>query len=302
MPLLKIGLIYYTRKISFFLAAGWYNIFKVIKIASFYENRAQALNPQNSEKCWEDDRWLKVSNFVKGTGLKILDVGCGNGWQTQFFLENNDVYGVDISEANIKQANSRGIKAQVLDLEKPLPFADEYFDVVVCSEVLEHLFFPAEVIAEIKRVLKTGGKLILSVPNLYCLGNRLAMLYGKKTTLIEYPFNEEHIRHYSISGLKKILRSLGFRLESAAGASFVMNLMDLNIFSFFIIGVPYLILGLPFVLYSLLRHLVKLDLNPKKIVLSANFNFMNLLGKMLPAFSPGIVMKFSKKTLDKLFQ
>lgn len=119
----------------------------MIKLASFYESRAQALNPQNSKKCLEDDRWLKVSNFATGTGLKILDVGCGNGWQTQFFLENNDVYGLDISESNIKQAKSRGINASVYDLEKPLPFADEYFDVVVCSEVLEHLFFPVEVIA-----------------------------------------------------------------------------------------------------------------------------------------------------------
>lgn len=84
------------------------------------------------------------------------------------------------------------------------------------------------------------------------------------------------------------------KLESAAGASFIMNLLDLNVFSFFLLGVPYLILGLPFVLYSLARHLVKLDFNPKKIVLSANFNFMYLLGNLLPVFSPGIVLKFTK--------
>jgi methionine biosynthesis protein MetW len=262
-------------------------------IENFYEKIAQAKKPQGSLTCYEDDRWAKIKKLVnsQGSSLKILDVGCGNGWQASFFLKGNEVFGLDISESNVSQACSRGIIARKHDIETPFPFQVGSFDLVVCSEVLEHLFNPENILKEIVRVLKPGGAVIISVPNLFSLGNRMSLLYGKKCTLIEYPYNQEHIRHYSIKRLKNILGSFGLKTKKVIGTSFTMNLLDLNPFSFIFIALPYLIAGAPFLLFSLLWHLFKLDFDLKKIVLTANFYYMYLLGYLWPSFSSGIILK-----------
>lgn len=267
-----------------------------MKIEEFYEGRAQAKNPQDEIKCLEDDRWAKVKRSVNrcGRGLKILDAGCGNGWQTSFFLEGNEVSGLDIAASNVQQACQRGILARRHDIETPWPYPDGTFDLVVCSEVLEHVFFPEKIIREITRVLKPRGQVIISTPNLYSLGNRLALLYGKKCALIEYPYNQEHIRHYSFGGLKKILKEAGFKVKDLSGASYTMNLLDLNLISMILIGLPYLLLGLPFLLFSLVWHFIRFDFSAGKIVLTGNFWYQKLLGDLLPVFSPGLIITAGK--------
>ncbi|MEM3829693.1 MAG: class I SAM-dependent methyltransferase, partial [Conexivisphaerales archaeon] len=87
---------------------------------------------------------LKVREIVKKLGgdkCKILDVGCGDGSLLKPFCKDYECYGVDISEAKLKLARSRGIRTFCVNLEvDKLPFPNEYFDLVVCSETIEHLY------------------------------------------------------------------------------------------------------------------------------------------------------------------
>ncbi|WP_193164688.1 class I SAM-dependent methyltransferase [Microbulbifer hainanensis] len=110
-------------------------------------------------------------------GQKVLDLGCGEGRHAIHFAitDNVDVVGVDLNPADICTAQERAqpfveqeqlsgrLLLSVADGQR-LPFADQTFDVVICSEVLEHIEDYAGVLAEIDRVLKPSGIFAASVP------------------------------------------------------------------------------------------------------------------------------------------
>ncbi|MEM2351978.1 MAG: class I SAM-dependent methyltransferase [Thermoproteota archaeon] len=112
-------------------------------------------------------RWTIETFIPNCSGKRILEVGCGDGGVIQLLRPlNNEVFGVDISETAIARCQEKGIKAFLLDVSsEPLPFEDDFFDVVICLETLEHLTNPYYALMEMRRVLKNKGKLICSVPN-----------------------------------------------------------------------------------------------------------------------------------------
>lgn len=101
---------------------------------------------------------------------KILDLGCGNGRYFKYFKEKNiDYFGIDNSEKLIKIAKNKNPEAnfQTADAFK-LPFPDKFFDKIISIAVLHHIpskELRIQFIKEAKRVLKTGGILILIVWN-----------------------------------------------------------------------------------------------------------------------------------------
>ncbi|MFI9503802.1 class I SAM-dependent methyltransferase [Nocardia sp. NPDC052566] len=101
------------------------------------------------------------------SGKHVLDVGCGSGPTLVDLLEGGaTVVGVDGSKALIDIARDRvgsGPELYVADLADPLPFDDSTFDDVVCSLTLHYLEDWHSPLTEIRRVLKPGGRLILSV-------------------------------------------------------------------------------------------------------------------------------------------
>jgi len=112
-----------------------------------------------------------VSQLPEGKNLKIFDAGCGEGHLIQemhdhTIFKNCEFYGADITEIALQKARDRCPYAKIYnaDLAK-LDFPNEFFDVVVCTEVLEHIKHYKEVIGEIKRVLKKDGYFIITFPN-----------------------------------------------------------------------------------------------------------------------------------------
>ena len=94
----------------------------------------------------------KLNFFLKqhASSKKTLDIGCGNKYYNDLFTNKINI--------DIDKNRQPDIVASVYDL----PFNDNEFDNILCLEVLEHLFEPAKAIAEMNRVLKPDGKLILS--------------------------------------------------------------------------------------------------------------------------------------------
>jgi methionine biosynthesis protein MetW len=117
---------------------------------------------------------------VGGPGRRVLDLGCRDGALTRVFAEGNQVVGVDADKDALAEAEKLGIETRWADLDDPLPFEDESFDVVVAGELLEHLRDPHGLIAEARRVLRGGGTFVASVPNAYRLKNRLRFVAGRK--------------------------------------------------------------------------------------------------------------------------
>lgn len=109
-----------------------------------------------------------IISKIRGDGLYILDIGCGGGWIAEHFTENkNYVVSLDISLKNpaeaLKKYPSEFHAAVVADAYN-LPFRENSFDVIVASEVIEHLTEPDIFIAKWIRILKPGGKLIMLTP------------------------------------------------------------------------------------------------------------------------------------------
>lgn len=93
----------------------------------------------------------------------MLDVGCGSGLMLRHLPPGS--HGIDYNPRNIDRARRYAPRAVVQQGDaEALPYADETFATVVCTEVLEHLVFPDIAIGEMFRVLKPGGTLLGSVP------------------------------------------------------------------------------------------------------------------------------------------
>jgi len=117
-----------------------------------------------------------LSKLRPTAGSKILDVGCGTGYFLfdmikEYPCVNMYLVGIDISQHNIeclvhriKEERKTNILA-IRGSAQELPFRNDTFDIVTCSEVLEHLYDPEGAIREINRVLKLGGRLLISTPS-----------------------------------------------------------------------------------------------------------------------------------------
>jgi methionine biosynthesis protein MetW len=99
-----------------------------------------------------------VKELIRNNRCKVLGVGCGDGSLLESFCKSQECYGVDVSEAQLKKAQMRGIRTWRIDLEsETLPFADDFFDLVICSETIEHLLDPDNLLQEVHRTVRFGG-------------------------------------------------------------------------------------------------------------------------------------------------
>jgi 2-polyprenyl-3-methyl-5-hydroxy-6-metoxy-1,4-benzoquinol methylase len=126
-----------------------------------------------------EERAEPLRRSVGGPGRRVLDLGCRDGALTRQFADGNAVVGLDADREALERAAELGIETVWTDVEEPLPFGDSEFDVVVAAEILEHVREPPRLVAEMTRVLRSGGTVTGSVPNAYRLKNRLRVLAGK---------------------------------------------------------------------------------------------------------------------------
>ncbi len=106
---------------------------------------------------------FKMLDKYAGTNNKILDVGCGGGFAG--LNKYGDVYGIDVSEGSIENAKKIYHEAKVVDASKGIPYPDNFFDVVYCSEVFGHIYKEDKnkLLKELRRVLKQNGQLFFSI-------------------------------------------------------------------------------------------------------------------------------------------
>lgn len=155
---------------------------------------------------------LRALKKVKG---RVLDVGCGAGdfvEAIKHYRPDLELYGIDISEKAIKIAKKRIKSANfnVADAEK-LPFKNNFFDAIVCFDVIEHVQFPQIALKEASRVLKKKGLYQAFIPaegNIYTpqgillkLGWKAKEIYGA------------HPQHYTSSDIKNMFKKAKLRID-----------------------------------------------------------------------------------------
>jgi methionine biosynthesis protein MetW len=147
---------------------------------------------------------------------KILDIGCGDGTLMEPLIANkHTVIGLDISGPALTIAKKKGLNVKDLDLTSDWSEKiTDKFDVVLAGEIIEHVFDTDKFLVNINNVLKKGGHLVLSTPNIASLPRRIMLLLGFspyiETTARSY--DAGHIRYFTFNSLKALLDQNGFQV------------------------------------------------------------------------------------------
>ncbi len=136
---------------------------------------------------------------------RILDVGCGRGDFLQLMKDRGwTPTGLELDERVESHGKRVGMDLRAGSLDS-VRFPDNHFDAVTFWHVFEHMRNPGWVLKECRRILKPGGVLLISVPN---IGSLQARLSGKHWFHLDPPF---HLYHYSLANLKKLIEDSSFK-------------------------------------------------------------------------------------------
>jgi SAM-dependent methyltransferase len=170
-----------------------------------------------------------------GQSDSFLDIGCYDGTKTLLlakFVGARRVCGVDFLLDRLDQARERGIETKAVDLNAttPLPFDGGMFDFVFVGDVIEHVFSPDHLLKEIVRLLRPGGYVILTTPNLASWRNRFVLLLGWQPLMTEVstryrvgnPFAPPgipsgHIRVFAPRAMRELPQKYGLHVEHLGG-------------------------------------------------------------------------------------
>lgn len=160
----------------------------------------------------------------------ILEVGCGDGYVLKEISEKvktSNLIGIDANQKWLDDAKIRlGEKAKLIyGFAEELPFEDNSIDIIVCTEVLEHVIDPKSVLLELKRVIKPNCPVIVSIPNeklINQLKNILAQIkiYNKLMPHVKKD-NEWHLHDFDLNLLKNLAEN-DFNFSSIIKAPFFL--------------------------------------------------------------------------------
>ena len=176
-----------------------------------------------------DSRYMLLEKVLRSLPSgKFCDLGCGRGALLRQMQDHHTCYGTDFDSGAVSHCKSQGLTVEQIDLNeaKQLPFPNVTFDVIVITEVCEHLLEPENALRVVKRHLKVGGTFIVTVPNAVPLFARLKLLFGRTVSGLHFPSPETkqtgHIRFYTIESMSRLLRQEGFEISAVSGVSFRM--------------------------------------------------------------------------------
>ncbi|MBD2609704.1 MAG: class I SAM-dependent methyltransferase [Nostoc sp. ZfuVER08] len=146
--------------------------------------------------------------------LRVLDLGCGNGRFSQQIAQaghevvgvENSTSGIILARQNIPECNF--IEASIYNL--PYAELEQGFDIVIAAEVVEHLFYPRELLRAAKKCLKPKGYIILTTPFHGYWKNLAMALLGKMDRHLNPLWDGGHIKFFSVATLTNLLEEEGF--------------------------------------------------------------------------------------------
>ena len=143
---------------------------------------------------WHAGRKSIISQQMRKLGLsknaKILNVGCGTGGMIPLFEQYGDVVNIDVSDEALKYCKQLGFRNLKKYNGTTVPFKDSSYDLVVATDVLEHIEDDQAALKEWRRVLKPGGHMLITVPAYQWLWS-------------DHDQELHHHRRYTASGLHR---------------------------------------------------------------------------------------------------
>jgi methionine biosynthesis protein MetW len=151
---------------------------------------------------------------------EVLDVGCSEGYLARM-LPRNRVWGLDYNPDAVARAKQYCVDASVVDLNSGVlgvPFGRK-FDVIVFADVLEHLLSPDAVLAHAAQLLKPGGRVVVSLPNVALWRVRMNLLFGAFEYTDYGVLDRTHLHFYTFRSATEFVRTAGYDIERVEGAA-----------------------------------------------------------------------------------
>lgn len=177
-----------------------------------YSNIYRAKWGMDAIRIWQIKR--QIRKYIKPDSV-ILDIGCGDGILTEEYAQTHNIIGLDYSHITLKHAKHKGFITKACDIEQGISLPDDYCDMIIAGEIIEHINNTDLFISETRRVLKPKGYLILSTPNMASLPRRFKLLFGFNPSLeISPTWNRPagHLRYFLFSLLQDFLKYHGFKI------------------------------------------------------------------------------------------
>jgi ubiquinone/menaquinone biosynthesis C-methylase UbiE len=146
-------------------------------------------------------------------GQRVLDVGCGEGrFAAALAGAGARVVGIDVAEEPLRRARAQhpNLDLRLVAAEGPWPLQDASFDAVWAGETIEHVQDTAAWLSEARRVLRSGGELLLSTPAHGPL-TVLGLALSRRAFAARFDPRSDHLRFYSRATLTELLGDFGFR-------------------------------------------------------------------------------------------
>ncbi len=169
------------------------------------------------QKLWHEKKIIIVKSLLpkqnSSKTFRILDVGCSSGLLAnevaQYFPKSN-VYGIDSYSEVIGFAKSKYTNIKFFSCDAhDLPFKNNFFDIVICTETLEHVIDPKKVLLEIKRVLKKDGRSIISMDTGSQLFRFVWYCWIKTKGKV---WKNAHLHEFNTHILENIIKEAGFKI------------------------------------------------------------------------------------------
>lgn len=186
-------------------------------LSNQYEYSYQDSNPDHHHS-YLISPLLNLIYLAKPSGIskpRVLDIGCGNGSLSHLIAQQGyDVVGVEESESGIKFArlsfpDCQFIQSSIYNL--PYSELENSVDIVISTEVIEHLFYPRELLKAARKCLKPNGSLILTTPYHGYLKNVALALSGKMDNHFAPLWDGGHIKFFSVKTLTNLMESEGYQ-------------------------------------------------------------------------------------------
>jgi SAM-dependent methyltransferase len=174
----------------------------------------------------QDRRLDLIRQYVPLEDRRILDVGCGLGMYVRQIRQfSSEVYGVDVDADKVAEA-SRTLPHIYTAPAEALPFPDNYFDVILLHEVIEHVDDDRQTVLEAYRCLRPGGHIVIYAPNRLYLFETHGFYLGKRYIFRLLPFVNytpdfirnrfaPHVRIYTRRGIRRLFADLAVEFEAA---------------------------------------------------------------------------------------